>query len=80
MKDNKHLFGKNKQQDIYNIIEEIKSFKGTLPNSVKEIEINHSNHSNHSIDEKNIYSLIKEFAIYGLQEDSIKNGIANEKF
>ncbi len=41
MKENKHLFGKNKQQDIYNIIEEIKSFKKLLPNSVKEIEIGH---------------------------------------
>jgi hypothetical protein len=69
MKENKHLFGRNKQQDIYNIIEEIKSFKGMLPNSVKEIEINRSGTSNHSIDEKNIYSLFKEFAIYGLHED-----------
>lgn len=59
MKENKHLFGKNKQKDIYNIIEEIKSFKGMLPNSVKEIEINRSDHSTHSIDEKNIYSLLK---------------------
>jgi hypothetical protein len=45
MKENRHFLGKNKQQDIYNIIEEIKSFKGMLPNSVREIEINHSNHS-----------------------------------
>jgi SOS-response transcriptional repressor LexA len=64
MKDNKHLFGRNKQQDIYNIIEEIKSFKGMLPNSVREIEIANSNHS---IDERNIFSLIKEFAIYGIK-------------
>jgi len=64
MKDNKHLFGRNKQQDIYNIMEEIKSFKGMLPNSVREIEIANSNHS---IEEQNIFSLIKEFAIYGIK-------------
>lgn len=42
IKENRHVLGQNKQQDIHNIIDEIKSFKNMLPNSVKEISIDSS--------------------------------------
>ena len=37
MKDNRYLFDKNKRQDMQEIMDDIKSFKSMLPNSVKTI-------------------------------------------
>lgn len=73
MKENRHLLGRNKHQDIFNIMEEIKSFKGMLPNSVKEIEIEREEASHHSIEEHNLHSLIKEYAVYGVHDQVVKN-------
>lgn len=45
MRDHRHLLGKSKQQDIFEIMEDIKSFKSMLPNSVKDIPMMDSEHS-----------------------------------
>ena len=47
-----------------------------LPNSVKEIEIHQSSPS---LDENSAYSLIREYAVYGLRDEHLRNGEAEEK-
>lgn len=47
-----------------------------LPNSVRQIEIDHSDHS---IDKHSLSSLLKEFAVYGIPESIIKTSKIDEK-
>lgn len=45
MHDNRNMLSKNKQHDIHEMMEDIKSFKSMLPNSVKTIPIMNSDQS-----------------------------------
>lgn len=47
MRDNRYQIGRNKRQEFLEIMEDIKSFKSMLPNSVKEISIIDSDQSIH---------------------------------
>lgn len=65
LRDNRQLFGRARHQDIQEIIQDIKSFKSMLPNSVKEISFMDSDQS---IGAHTTPPLLNEWAIYGLNE------------
>jgi hypothetical protein len=62
------MFGKNKLQGIQEILEDIKSFKCMLPNSIKEIPVVDSDAS---IENISTPTLLKEWAIYGIIEEDL---------
>ena len=67
---------KNKRQDMQDIMQDIKSFKSMLPNSVKMLPILDSDQS---IADQAVPPLIKEWAIYGLGESLLEELSENDR-
>ncbi len=63
LRENRQQFGRARPQGIQEIIQDIKSFKSMLPNSVKEISFMDSDQS---IGIHTTPPLLNEWAIYGL--------------
>lgn len=65
MREHRHLLGRNKQ-DIADIIQDIRSFKSMLPNSVREIQPPPD-----ELPPPQPSALIREFAVYGLTDHQL---------